>query len=142
MNIRLSKLKANNYEKAGEIANWKTKLLHSWTNIKVVSLALPDSTKRPLVSGENFKAEITLDLSNLNASEIGVEVLFGQKENDKVEKIIFTKQLVLKEFEKSIAKYVCNFEILKPGVFDYVFRIYPKNELLPHRQDFCLVKWV
>ncbi len=142
MSKRSLLLQDNNFEKAGEIAEWKKKIRNNWKNIKVVSLALPDSTQRPLVSGETFKAELILDLSDINASDVGVEVLFGQKENDKVEKIMFSKELVLSESDNNIGKYDCNFEILKPGVFDYVFRIFPKNELLPHRQDFCLVKWV
>ena len=142
MSKRSLQLQANNFEKAGEITEWKKKIQNNWKNIKVVSLALPDSTQRPLVSGEIFKAEIILDLFKINASDVGVEVLFGQKENDKVEKLMFSKELVLSESDENIGKYICNFEILKPGVFDYVFRIFPKNELLPHRQDFCLVKWV
>lgn len=28
------------------------------------------------------------------------------------------------------------------GVFRYAYRIYPKNEALPHRQDFAYVRWV
>ncbi|MBI9037273.1 MAG: alpha-glucan family phosphorylase [Bacteroidales bacterium] len=141
MSKRSLLLQANDFEIAGEIADWKKKIKNSWKNIKVVSLALPDSTIRPLVSGEIFKAEIILDLSDINAHDIGVEVLFGQKENDRVEKIMFSKELVLSESDENIGKYDCNFEILKPGVFDYVFRIFPKNKFLPHRQDFCLVKW-
>ena len=142
MSKRSLQLQANDFEKAGEIAEWKKKIQNNWKNIKVVSLALPDSTQRPLVSGETFKVEIILDLFKINASDVGVEVLFGQKENDSVDEIMFSKELVLSESDENIAKYICDFEILKPGVFDYVFRIFPKNELLPHRQDFCLVKWV
>jgi hypothetical protein len=28
------------------------------------------------------------------------------------------------------------------GVYEYGFRIFPKNADLPHRQDFGLVKWI
>jgi len=29
-----------------------------------------------------------------------------------------------------------------PGLLMLAIRIYPKSELLPHRQDFALVKWL
>lgn len=142
MSSRSIKLQANNFEKAYEIAEWKKKIQNNWKNIKIISVALPDSTQRPLVLGDTFKAEITLDLNGLNASDIGVEVLFGQKENDKVEEIMFSKELNLLESNENITKYFCEVPILKPGVFDYVFRIFPKNAFLPHRQDFGLIKWI
>ena len=31
---------------------------------------------------------------------------------------------------------------IRAGVFDYAFRVYPKNNLLAHRQDFGIVKWL
>lgn len=31
--------------------------------------------------------------------------------------------------------------IFNAGSFKQAFRMYPKNALLPHRQDFCYVRW-
>jgi len=28
------------------------------------------------------------------------------------------------------------------GQFRSIVRMYPKNDKLPHRQDFCYVKWI
>jgi len=28
------------------------------------------------------------------------------------------------------------------GQYKSAIRMYPKNDLLPHRQDFCYVKWI
>jgi phosphorylase/glycogen(starch) synthase len=44
--------------------------------------------------------------------------------------------------EKNIAVFECNIPINQPGVFDFVFRLFPKSPLLPHRQDFNLVRWI
>ena len=33
--------------------------------------------------------------------------------------------------------YVCN----NAGGIKTAYRIFPKNDRLPHRQDFCYVKW-
>ena len=32
-------------------------------------------------------------------------------------------------------------QIFNAGSFKQAFRMYPKNNLLPHRQDFCYVRW-
>jgi len=40
------------------------------------------------------------------------------------------------------ARYAVDIPPFQAGSYNYAFRIYPKHELMPHRQDFCLVKWV
>lgn len=30
----------------------------------------------------------------------------------------------------------------EPGIFDYGIRLFPKNDLLGHRQDMGLVRWI
>jgi len=34
------------------------------------------------------------------------------------------------------------FQLNMAGTFKYGFRMFPKNEDLPHRQDFCYVRWI
>ena len=34
-----------------------------------------------------------------------------------------------------------SFKMNRAGEFKYAFRMFPKNEDLPHRQDFCFVRW-
>jgi hypothetical protein len=42
----------------------------------------------------------------------------------------------------NIVTFFIEIPTLQAGVFDYAFRLYPKHPLLPHRQDFNLVKWI
>ena len=35
-----------------------------------------------------------------------------------------------------------DYQLNRAGSFKYGFRMYPKNEDLPHRQDFCFVRWI
>jgi hypothetical protein len=38
--------------------------------------------------------------------------------------------------------YSCHFLPDSAGVFEYGFRMFPKHPMLPHRQDFALVRWL
>ena len=131
-----------NYEMARHIANWKRKVMRGWESIEVVSVKTPDSNLKPLSLGESFKAEIVLDLNELSGTDIGIEVLFGKKINDEVKEPSFTEEMTLMRSEKNLVAFACDIPINQAGVYDYVFRLFPKSPLLPHRQDFNLVKWI
>ena len=139
---RSEKLDANGYERAKEIAAWKRKVLRVWEGIEVVSIKTPDSSQKPLDLGQSFKAEIVLNLDELTGEDIGIEVLFGTKVNDVVPEPTFIRELTLEHKKGNLAYYVCHIEIDRAGVYDYVFRLFPRNPMLPHRQDFPIVKWI
>ena len=105
-------------------------------------MILPHSTIKPLVLGESYKAEIILDLNELSATDIGVEVILGQKENDEVKEIVYKEEMKITKTAKNQVSFRCEIPAVRSGVFDYAFRVFPKNPLLPHRQDFNLVKWI
>jgi hypothetical protein len=54
----------------------------------------------------------------------------------------FTEEMTLMKSEKNLVSFACDIPINQAGVYDYVFRLFPKSPLLPHRQDFNLVKWI
>ena len=92
--------------------------------------------------GEKLKTEVTLDLNELDANDIGIEIVFGQKKNDEIHDIIFVNEMKPTKIDGKIVTYSTDIFVTKAGVFDYAFRIFPKNDLLPHRQDFNLLKWI
>ena len=133
---------ANNYEKARELVNWKNTVLQNWDNISVVSMHVPDVEKGPVEFGTMFNAEIVLNLTGLSSNDIGVEILMGNKKDDEVNVITFKQELDVNDIEDGNAKYTCNFSLKNVGVYDYTFRVFPKNDLLAYRMDFPLVKWL
>ena len=44
--------------------------------------------------------------------------------------------------EGDVVTYNLKSNLTDAGVFNYAFRVYPKNAALPHRQDFAYVKWI
>ncbi len=135
-------MSAKNYEMARHVANWKRKVARGWESIEVIAVNIPDSNQKPLSLGESFKAEIILDLNELAGTDIGIEVLFGKKINDEVKEPSFIEEMSLLKTENNIATFTCDIPINQAGVHDFAFRLFPKNPLLPHRQDFNLVTWI
>ncbi len=139
---RSSMMLANDYEKARQLAAWKRRILRGWDSVEVVSVSMPDSTKRPLRLGENFVAEIVLNVNELSPNDLGLEVLFGQKVNDEVKTIIDLEEMTLAGVDGNIVTYFIEIRTEQAGVYDFAFRLFPKHPLLPHRQDFNLVRWI
>jgi phosphorylase/glycogen(starch) synthase len=135
-------LKSNNYEIARTITIWKRRMLRFWDDIEVISMKYPEPLQVPFKQGDIFEAEIILNTAELDGNEIGIEVLFGRKNNGSVEKIIHKTELDMEKTDKSSYKYTCKVPISNAGVYDFVFRMFPKSSLLPHRQDLRLVKWL
>ncbi len=126
-----------------ELCKWKKKIISNWNNIKVMDMTLHDSANRALPLGDNFYAEITLSLGNLRPEDIGIEVIFTQKkEPNDIKEIIYKQELPIANSGRSKATYATNFPVTQSGVYEYGFRVYPKNPLLKNKMDFSLVKWV
>ncbi len=140
--LRSTEMVVRNYEMARHIASWKRNVLRGWESVEVVSINIPDSTQKPLDLGETFNAEIVLDMNELSGTDVGIEVVFGIKENDEIAEPVKVYEMKLKNIDKHLVTFTCDIPIDQPGVYNYVFRLFPKNSLLPHRQDFNLVKWI
>lgn len=138
---RSKKFNEENFRMASEMSDWKQKVKETWPNIKLKWIKVPDSNRRPLSIGETFKAEVCIDTAGLKHEELGVELIFARKVNDRVNEYdhLVELELVEKNEEKV---YTCGVEAKRAGVHDYAFRIYPKHPGLGHRQDLELIRWI
>ncbi len=139
---RTNWMRANRYQKAFEINAWKTRVRNNWDKVEVKSLILPDTNVRPLTFGEQFVAEITLLTPDLEPGDLAIELLFGKKNNDMVDEITSVYKMKLVDSGDKWVKYYIKVPITRAGVYNFTFRVYPTNTMLPHRQDFPLVKWI
>ncbi|MCK5857121.1 MAG: alpha-glucan family phosphorylase [Bacteroidales bacterium] len=140
--IRTKLLSNDNYRIARDMVEWKNTIAKQWSNIEVIDVSYPDSSIRPLSMGEIFEARISLRLNGLLAKHIGVEVVHGDKQDEEVQQITDVFPLELDKEIDGVAIYKCNIELPKSGVVNFAFRVFPKHEHLPHRQDFPLLKWI
>ena len=139
---RTNWMRANRYKKAFEINAWKTRVRNNWDKVEVKSLILPDTNVRPLTFGEQFIAEITLLTPDLEPGDLAIELLIGRKNNNMEVEIKAVEKMKLVDSGDGWVKYYIKVPITRAGVYDFTFRVFPINKMLPHRQDFPLVKWI
>lgn len=138
---RFHRLSDNGYALATQIAEWKKKVGREWESVQVDALILPDKSKQIISLGKSYQGKVVLELGELSIEDVGVELVAMMKKDEKVE-VCFTQEFVPVSFENGKALYSVEVTPDDPGLFMLGLRIFPKNILLPHRQDFALVKWV
>lgn len=139
--VRVGSLVADNYKVAREIAAWKKHVRKEWNDIAVVSYTQPDSAYE-LSPSKELKAEVVLNIGSLNPEDIGVEMLFATSDNKGKLHIQNKTDFQVVEVHDGVVKYQASILPERTGMYQVATRIYPKNPLLPHRQDFGLVRWL
>ena len=135
-------LKKNKFQALYELTDWKARVRRAWDAIELVDLQAPDTFNRSLPLGEHFEAAVTLHLQDLSSSDVGVEVVFFQRISETEMELVSAYELELDHQKGAVATYNCHITPHTAGVFEYGFRVFPKNPLLAHRQDFGLVRWL
>ena len=136
---RFKQLSANNNQIAKEIALWKETVAERWDAIHVVSKEnnMPQAGPE---TGEEYKFTFVVDEQGLDDA-IGLEFV-ALTQNEKGEdciKEIHPFKVVKKE--GNLYTFECVTDQPDAGLYKCAVRMYPKNDLLPHRQDFAYVKW-
>jgi hypothetical protein len=139
---RSEQLKKKDFAALRNLVEWKETLRRTWDGIELVELQAPDTFNRSLPLGENFAAAATLHLQQLQAADIGVEVVFFRRQSETELELVATHPMEPGRQEGSLVTYTCNFQPRTAGVFEFGFRMFPNHPLLPHRQDFGLVRWL
>ena len=139
--IRATKIKANDYALAREIAAWKKHVRREWENVAVISETRPDASY-DLSMGNEFKSEVVLSMGNLSPEDIGVETIFASMDAHGQLHINEVKEYTPVEFADGVFKYQVSILPDKTGMYQVASRVFAKNPLLPHRQDFECVKWL
>lgn len=138
---RFEQLDANNHQIAKDIAQWKESLVSHWDAIKVVS---KDTSflENGGETGVRYQVKYVIDEQGLDDA-IGLEIVTLRALPDcdgrEVYKIIPFKMV---GHEGNQYTFVAELEPDVAGTFKSCVRMYPKNANLPHRQDFCYVKWL
>lgn len=138
---RYTQLKANNNALARKIASWKGHVASLWDGIKAVETNVEDGINHTYKIGESHPASVSLDLNGLKAEEVGVEIVISNKAGDK-EVLVERHEFDVASFDGQVATYILNLTIMNPGSYNYGIRVFPKNQLLPHRLDFRYLHWL
>ncbi len=133
---------ANEFSKARELSRWKSKVVRGWNSVEVVEKKILSNSGKTIKLGEPFLAELTLKLNELTAKDFGVEVVFAQKKIDGHTEMVSVYEMDLVKNVKKTVTFSCELPAGRTGAFNYAFRMFPKNEALPHRQDLALIRWL
>jgi glycogen phosphorylase len=139
---RSALLKANNFAKAKEIAAWKEKIASGWDRIQVLSMEVPEKMLHNPQVGEVYNINIVLDIDGINDKGIGIELVSTKVDKNNVDRLFNVQELKLVKTENSKLFFNLEYQLNSAGSFKFGFRMFPKNEDLPHRQDFCYVRWI
>lgn len=138
---RFASLAANDNKVAKEIAAWKESVAEVWDNINVVSMDRPEAmVNGHIEAGQKYDVKITIDEQGLNDA-IGLELVILTTDNNNKEKIYSVQPMQMVNKDGNLYTFALTHVMNNAGQFRVAYRMYPKNELLPHRQDFCYVKW-
>ncbi len=137
--LRTGRLVANNAALAKDIVAWKERVAAAWDKISVVEVKQNTDFSNGL-TGEPLKIEVTIDAAGLT-KDLGLEMVVYRQENG-LEQLTRTEQFKLVKEEGNNITFELDSKVRDAGVFRYGFRIYPKNQELPHRQDFAFTKWI
>lgn len=138
---RYRSLSANDNEKAKEIAAWKEDVASKWDNIKVVEFDANNGENTDIItSGSQNTLRVKIDTAGLENS-IGVEMVMLATDEDGKDYVYNVVPFNVVGHEDNITVYEMHDVIDNAGSFRIAYRIFPKRSDLPHRQDFCYVKW-
>ncbi len=137
---RHNMLMSDNYKIAKEIAAWKENMVAHWDEIEVVKKEAPDLSN--LNVGDKFKVAVELDTKGLNDKGIGVELVAVRTSTHNNDKLYEVEPLKLVKSEGSHLFFENIYQLDYAGGMKFCLRMYPQNELLPHRMDFCYVRWI
>lgn len=138
---RYSRLSADGAAVAREIADWKQFMSAEWNNMRIISYTQPGASY--VLSEDNrLISEVVIDLGRIKPEHIGVEMIFTSTDAKGVMHIQEAAPFELVSFENGVATFRVTVLPERTGMYQVGTRIYPKNDLLPHRQDFPIVKWL
>lgn len=135
---RSLKLLDNDNQLVKKIASWKRRIGKSWENIEVLEVNIYDKKAVSFDAGTEYSGQVILDLNEVPPANIGVELVLTEN----MTKIILRKEFEMSHYESGRATYNINVSINQPGTFTFGIRVFPKYDLLPHRMDFPLMKWI
>jgi len=136
---RLHQLKANGNRMAKDIALWKESVAERWDAIKVVSHE-SDIPATGMETGQEYTLRYVVDEQGLNDA-VGLEYVLVKTEANGEERIATIYPFHLVGHEGNLYTFEAHAEAEAAGIYKTAVRMYPKNAALPHRQDFCYVKW-
>ena len=137
---RFKEISKDGNKLAKEIAQWKETVAERWDAINVVS-AEYDFPAGGGETGMKYTVRYVINEQGLDDA-IGLEKVNVFVNKDGEERIFSVEPLKMVKKEGNNYTFEAMLTPQQAGSYKSAVRMYPKNKNLPHRQDFCYVKWL
>ena len=138
---RFQTLAANDNAKAKEIAAWKEEVVAKWDSIEIVSCDTVEELKNgDIESGKEYTITYVIDEKGLNDA-VGLELVTTYTTADGKQHVYSVEPFSVIKKEGDLYTFQVKHSLSNAGSFKVAYRMFPKNPELPHRQDFCYVRW-
>ena len=138
---RFQTLAANDNAKAKEIAAWKEEVVAKWDAIEIVSCdKVVDLKNGDIESGKEYTITYVIDEKGLNDA-VGLELVTTYTTADGKQHVYSVEPFSVIKKEGNLYTFQVKHSLSNAGSFKVSYRMFPKNPELPHRQDFCYVRW-
>lgn len=137
---RFKTLVADNNKLAKDIAQWKEAVAERWDSIKVVS-AEWNIPSTGIEMGKNYTLKYVIDEQGLDDA-VGLELVSICQDKNGEERISNIIPFKVVSHNGNYYTFEGELESNNAGIFKTAVRMYPKSDKLPHRQDFCYVRWI
>ena len=137
---RFKEICKDGYRLAKDIALWKETVAERWDGIHVVSCEwnIPNTgletglkyTLRYVIDEQGLDDAVALEKVNVYTDKKGEDHVFS------IEPLKMVKR------EGNCYTFEAVLAPKQAGIYKSAVRMYPNNKNLPHRQDFCYVKWL
>jgi phosphorylase/glycogen(starch) synthase len=95
-----------------------------------------------MVLGQERISEIVVNLGDVAPEDIGFEMVIAEQDLNGEYHVREIHPYHLAEYKDGVATFKANITPEITGSCDIAARMYAKNDKMPHRQDFELVKWL
>ena len=93
------------------------------------------------MTGQKYHLKFVINEQGLDDA-IGLEKVDVYTDKNEEERVFHIEPLKLTGREGNNYIFEAMLAPNQSGLYRSAIRMYPKNPLLPHRQDFCYVKWL
>lgn len=138
---RFHLLSQNDNRLAKEIARWKETVAERWDSIYVVDKQI-NLLEEGGETGVKYTIRYVINQQGLD-NAVGLELVTLKNSTDTSDREVYSIH-EFKVVSQDGNNYIFEAEVEpdEAGSYRTCVRMFPKNEHLPHRQDFCYVKWL
>jgi len=137
---RFKALSKDNNKLAKELAQWKETVAERWDAIRVVS-AEWDYPAAGIETAQKYTIRYVIDEQGLEDA-VALEKVNVHINKEGEERIFSIEPLKMVGHEGNNYIFEATLAPQQAGQFKSAIRMYPKHKELPHRQDFCYIKWL